>query len=268
MKKIGLWVMLLLVFLCVGVMAEPLKPDIILATTTSVYDTGLLEKLLTPFEQATGYKVKPLAVGSGEALALAGRGEADILIVHSKDDELKFMDQGYGIDRKELMHNYFVLAGPAADPAKIKGSKSVGEAFKKIAEAQAVFVSRGDKSGTNKKELKIWQELKLQPKGEWYLESGQGMAETLRLANEKQAYILSDIATYTFLKKNLNLEIMLGEDPSLINRYSVILVNPKVFAKINVVGARKLYDYLFSPEALKIIKNFGVKDYGKALFSL
>jgi tungstate transport system substrate-binding protein len=267
MKKF-LWIIILMVLCCTWALSAPANKTIILGTTTSVYDTGLLDKLLAAFEKSSGYQVKPLAVGSGEAMALGSRGEADILLVHSKDDELKLVAQGYGIDRRELMHNYFILAGPPEDPAKIKGSKSASEAFSRIASAQATFLSRGDKSGTNMKELKIWKELKFEPKGKWYLESGQGMAETLRLANEKRAYILTDIGTYLFLKKSLKLESLLQDDPSLINRYNVILVNPKIFPKVNAEGAKKLYDYLFSSESINIIKDFGKKDFGKALFDL
>ncbi len=249
------------------VAAKPVKnKTIILATTTSVQDTGLLDVVIDAFQKDSGYTVKAIAVGSGQAMQLGKNGEADLLWVHSPDDEKKFMDEGYGKNRTTFMHNDFVVLGPASDPARIKGEKSVAAAFAKIAASGALFISRGDQSGTHKKELKLWAAAKAKPAADKYLESGQGMGATVTMANEKEAYVLSDRSTFLALKKTLSLQIVCEGDEALLNRYSVILVNTEKFPKINAVGAKAFFDFLLSKKMKSLAENFGVKKLGKPLF--
>ena len=184
--------------------AAPKQKNIILATTTSTQDTGLLDVLIPIFEKQTGYFVKTIAVGSGQAMAMGQKGEADVLLVHSPDAEKKFIADGFGVNRQLVMHNDFVIVGPAADPAKIKGTKSSAEALKLIADANALFVSRGDNSGTHAKEKTLWKKADVNPVGQkWYQETGLGMGQTLNVAAEKKGYTLTDRGTYLSLKKNL-----------------------------------------------------------------
>ncbi|OIO03925.1 MAG: tungsten ABC transporter substrate-binding protein [Elusimicrobia bacterium CG_4_10_14_0_2_um_filter_56_8] len=239
---------------------------IILATTTSVQDTGLLDVLISAFQKKSGYIVKAIAVGSGQAMQMGKSGEADLLWVHSPDDEKGFVAGGYGTDRTTFMYNDFVLLGPASDPAKIKGEKKVAGAFAKIVSAGALFVSRGDKSGTHKKELKLWAAAKVKPVGEKYIESGQGMAATVAIANEKEAYILADRSSFLSLQKNINLQIVCENDEALLNRYSLILANPVKFPKVNVEGAKAFFDFLLTKKTKKIVGKYGVEKYGKPLF--
>ncbi len=214
--------------------AKPSNPELILATTTSTQDSGLLDAVIPMFEQKTGYKVKTIAVGSGQAMTMGERGEADVLLVHAPDSEVKFMKDGHGINRKLVMHNDFIIVGPAADPAGIKSTTSAIETLKKIAASKAIFVSRGDNSGTNQLEVKVWKAAVLDPKGQtWYQESGQGMGATLNIAAEKGGYTITDRATYLANKKNLNLDILVQGDPILLNIYHVIQVNPQKSNKIN-----------------------------------
>jgi len=240
---------------------------IILATTTSTQDSGLLDVLLPIFEKKTGYFVKTIAVGSGQAMAMGQKGEADVLLVHSPDAEKKFMAEEYGINRKLVMHNDFIIVGPAEDPAKIKGLKSSQEAFKKIASAQALFLSRGDKSGTDAKEKSIWKATGIKPEGaKWYQETGLGMGQTLNVAAEKKGYTLSDRATYLAMKKNLNLNILVEGDSILLNIYHVIEVNPAKWSKVNTAGAKAFSDFMISGETQDVIKAFGVDKFGSSLF--
>jgi tungstate transport system substrate-binding protein len=259
--------LLFVIFSFYGAVSAVEKEAIVLATTTSVQDTGLLEVLLDRFQQDGGYLVKAIAVGTGQALQLGRQGEADILWVHSPDDEKKFIEDGYGTNRITFMHNDFVLLGPAGDPAGVKGNKNVLEAFKKIARSKALFVSRGDRSGTHKKELKIWQEIGLAPeKGSTYLEVGQGMAATLGIANEKQGYCLVDRSTYLSLKKTISLVIVFAGDDRLLNRYSLMLVNTARFPKVNGAGAKALYYFLLSKKTSVIVDNYGKDKFGQQLF--
>lgn len=239
---------------------------IILATTTSTYDSGLLDVLLPEFTQRTGIQVKPVAVGTGEAMAMGERGEADVLLVHAREAEDKFMAEGFGAVRKDVMHNDFVLIGPVSDPAGIRGLDSVRETFQRIARSKSLFISRGDDSGTHKKELKIWKEAGITPQGEWYIESGQGMGETVRIADEKGAYTLSDRGTYLSLKDTVRLEVLVEGDQVLFNPYGVIAVNPEKFPHVNFQGAMQFIEFITSVEGQNIIKNFGVDKYGKPLF--
>lgn len=248
--------------------AEKPVSNLILATTTSLRDSGLLDKLVPAFEKRYPYKVKTLALGTGEALATAARGDADVILVHAPKAELEFKGQGYGIKRRSIAYNYFVIVGPAKDAAGVGLAKDAAAAFKRIAEKKALFISRGDSSGTNKRELSIWQNSGISPSGEWYLEAGQGMGQTLQLASEKQAYTLSDSATFIAIKKRLHLKMLMKQSPGLINTYSVMQVNPAKFKKIklNSKGAEDFSRFLFSPTARKIIRNFGLDKYGQRLF--
>ncbi len=244
---------------------EPAVKDVILATTTSTQDSGLLDVLVPKFEEKTGYKVKTIAVGTGAALAMGEKGEADVLLCHAYQDEVKLIESGAGINHQLVMHNDFMLVGPPEDPAGIKGS-SVKDAFKKIAEKQEVFVSRGDNSGTHKMELKLWEEAGVTPEGQWYQQSGTGMGATLNIANDKRGYTLTDRATYLAQKKNLKLDILVEGEASLLNIYHVMQVNPEKFDKVNAEGGKAFVEFMVSPEAQKIIEDFGKDKYGEPLF--
>ncbi len=242
-----------------------IKNELILATTTSVQDSGLLDIIIPIFESRYGYNVKVLAVGSGEALKMGERGDADILLVHDPISEQNFMKKGFGKVRKKIMHNDFILLGPREDPAKVKGL-SIFEAFRRISQTESLFVSRADKSGTNKKELEIWKNAGIKPQKKWYLEVGQGMGICLRIASEREGYILSDRATYTALKKSLNLRIMVDGEKILFNPYHLIIVNPKKFSNINYEASQDFMKFITSKKVKKIIDNFGVDKYGEQLF--
>jgi tungstate transport system substrate-binding protein len=247
--------------------------DIVLATTTSTQDTGLLDALIPPFEKQTGIRVKVIAVGTGQALALGRRGDADLLLVHAPDAEKRFMAEGYGADRRPLMFNDFVIVGPADDPAKIRGTRSPSQALARIAKAGAVFASRGDNSGTHMKEKDLWALAHVNPAGAWYLEAGSGMAAVLRLASERGAYTLSDRGTFLAQKggqggPGLALEVLCEGAPVLRNPYAVITLNPQRFPDRNTAGARRFADYLLSPEAQRIIAGFGKEKFGQPLFHL
>jgi tungstate transport system substrate-binding protein len=246
---------------------QPAVVELILATTTSTQDSGLLDVLIPAFEQKTGYKVKTVAVGTGQALKMGEEGNADVLLVHAPASEKTFMEHGFGAERILVMHNDFILVGPAADPAGIKGSASSLEAFGKIAAAQTTFVSRGDDSGTHKKELDLWKKANVTAEGAWYLESGQGMGATLKIASEKAAYTLTDRATYLANKDTLGLEILVEGDAALLNVYSVIPVNLAKWPKVNVDGANAFAQFLVSPEGQALIGEFGKEKYGQALFT-
>ena len=240
---------------------------IILATTTSTQDSGLLDVLLPIFEKKTGYFVKTIAVGSGQAMAMGQKGEADVLLVHSPDAEKKFVADGYGINRRLIMHNDFIVVGPSEDPAKIKGMKSSQEAFKKIASTGALFTSRGDKSGTDAKEKSIWKAADVKPEGgKWYQETGLGMGQTLNVAAEKKGYTLTDRGTYLAMKKTLNLDVLAEGDAILLNIYHVIEVNPAKWPKVNVAGAKAFSDFMVSKETQDTVRTFGVDKYGAPLF--
>ena len=247
--------------------AAPVQKNLILATTTSTQDSGLLDVLIPVFEKKTGYFVKTIAVGSGQAMAMGQKGEADVLLVHSPDAEKKFMAEGYGVNRLIVMHNDFIVVGPPADPAAIKGAKSTVEAFKKIAAAGALFLSRGDNSGTHSKEKGIWKAAGINPEGQkWYQETGLGMGQTLNVAAEKKGYTLADRGTWLSLQQKLGLPILKEGDPILLNVYHVIAVNPAKWPKVNADGAKVFSDFMVSAETQGIIKTFGVEKYGGALF--
>jgi tungstate transport system substrate-binding protein len=246
---------------------KPTNPSLILATTTSTQDSGLLDVLVPDFEQKTGYTVQTVAVGSGEAMKMGQQCNADVLLVHSPSAEKDFMSNNYGSDRRLVMHNDFIIVGPASDPAGIKGSTSAADAFTKIANTQSPFISRGDNSGTNTKELAIWKAANITPEGSWFTESGQGMGATLKIASEQGAYTLTDRATYLANKANLQLDNLVEGDGALLNIYHVIVVNPANCPKVNNTGAIAFADYIVSPETQALIGNFGVDKYGQALFT-
>jgi tungstate transport system substrate-binding protein len=240
--------------------------ELILATTTSTQDSGLLDVLIPQFEDAHDYKVKTIAVGSGEALRLASEGEADVVLAHSPKAEEEFMTAGNGESRIVVMHNDFVIVGPADDPAGIEDAATASEAFDKIASSESTFLSRGDESGTNTKELSLWSAAEIEPGGSWYQETGQGMGATLTATSEKQGYTLSDRGTYLAQKENLDLELLFEGDKALFNQYHVIVVDPKKHSKVNAEGARAFAAFITSPSVQATIGEFGVEDYGQALF--
>jgi tungstate transport system substrate-binding protein len=253
--------------LIIGNPAFAQQKNIILATTTSTQDSGLLDVLIPMFEKKTGYFVKTIAVGSGQAMAMGQKGEADVLLVHSPAAEKKFVAEGYGVNRRIIMHNDFIVVGPGEDPAKIKGTKSTPDSFKKISASGALFLSRADKSGTHTKEMGIWQAAGINPEGQkWYQQTGLGMGQTLNVASEKKGYTLADRGTYLALKKNLSLDILMEGDAILLNIYHVIEVNPAKFSKVNVGGGKAFADFMVSKEVQDIIKTFGVEKFGSPLF--
>jgi tungstate transport system substrate-binding protein len=245
------------------------QKNLILATTTSTQDSGLLDVLIPIFSKESGYFVKTISVGSGQAMKMGEKGEADVLLVHSPDAEKKLVADGFGINRRLVMHNDFIILGPANDPAKIRGSKTSAEAFKKIAQANALFLSRGDNSGTHAKEKGLWKAAGIAPEGQkWYQQTGIGMGETLNVASEKNGYLLADRGTYLALnkKRHLSLEILVQKEPKLLNIYHVIEVNPAKWPKVNAAGAKAFADFMVSKKTQNIIGHFGTKDFGSPLF--
>ncbi|MGH7352683.1 MAG: substrate-binding domain-containing protein [Candidatus Methylomirabilales bacterium] len=258
----------LLTFPLSGRAADPVNPTVILATTTSTRDSGLLDVLLPVFEKKTGYLVKTVAVGTGQALAMGKRGDADIVMTHAPEAEKPLVDEGWLTHRVQFMHNDYVLVGPSQDPAKIARAKSAADALRQIAEVKATFVSRGDDSGTHKQEKVLWKATGLTPEGSWYVEAGQGMGATLRIASEKQAYTLTDRSTYLSLQKTLASKILLEGDPLLLNEYSVMLVNPAKHSKVNGEGAKALHKWLLTDGARTMIRDYGKDRFGQPLFFL
>src|SRR5574337_1475438 len=220
--------------------------NVILATTTSTQDSGLLDVLVPLFEKQTGYVVKTVSVGTGQALALGGRGEADVVLVHAPEAEKKYVTEETLINRQLVMHNDFIVVGPESDPARIRSFRKASDAFRKIAETKAAFASRGDNSGTHQLERRLWKEAGLDPSGDWYLQSGQGMGQTLAIASEKRAYTLTDRGTYLALKRQrrLALDTLVERDPSLLNIYSVMEVSSAKFPKVNAAGGKAFADFI------------------------
>jgi tungstate transport system substrate-binding protein len=244
----------------------PARAEVLLATTTSTQDSGLLDVLVPDFAARTGYRVKTVAVGSGQALKMGEQGNADVLLVHSPAAEQAFMQTGAGLDRRLVMHNDFVLVGPPGDPARVAGRPAVA-ALQAIAAAGAPFVSRGDNSGTHALELALWRQAGIAPGGQpWYIEAGQGMGATLSIAGEKDAYTLADRATYLAFRARIPSRILVEKDPALLNIYHVIRVNPQRWPQVNAAGAVAFADYLLSPAGQQLIGSFGVDQYGQALF--
>jgi len=249
-----------------GRRAEAAGPAVILSTTTSTQDSGLLDVLVPLFEKQTGYQVKTISVGTGQALALGAKGEADVCLVHAPDSEKKYVADGLLLNRRLVMHNDFLIVGPAGDPAKIKGMPSAVDALRRVAETKATFVSRGDNSGTHQLEKKLWQEAKVQPAGAWYLQAGQGMGATLGIASEKQAYTLTDRATFLAFKKRVQLDPLVERDRILLNIYSVLEANAAKFPRVNAAGGKAFADFMVSKETQEVIRTFGVDKFGEPLF--
>lgn len=249
-----------------GSSTEQATPKLILATTTSTQDSGLLDELVPLFEEQSGFTVQTIAVGTGAALKMAEEGNADVLLVHAPTAEMVLMEAGFGKDRMLIMHNDFVIVGPAADPAAVRSMTSAGEALSKISTAEAGFVSRGDDSGTHKKEKSLWVSVDLTPAWDDYIESGQGMGATLIIASEKEAYTMTDRATYLAIQDNLDLEILVEGDEILLNIYHVMTVNPDLWENINYEAALAFAEFMTSDETQAIIREFGIDKYGQPLF--
>ena len=239
---------------------------VVLSTTTSTQDSGLLDMLVPLFEKQTGYSVKTIAVGTGQALALAARGEADVTLAHAPSLEKKYVQDGKMLNRRLVMYNDFVIVGPPADPAGIEGSRRAVEALRRIAAARAPFVSRGDHSGTHALERGLWTQAGLAPAGAWYAESGQGMGATLGIAHERRAYTITDRATLLAFGRRVTLPILVEGDRPLLNVYSVMEVNPANGTRVNAAGGQAFADFMVSREAQAVIRTFGVDRYGQALF--
>jgi len=253
--------LLLVVSACSG------KDELILATTTSTQDSGLLDVLVPMFEDEFGYSVKTIAVGSGQALRMGEEGEADVVLAHSPKAEEEFMAAGNGESRQIVMHNDFIIVGPADDPAGVGGAADAAAALALIADSGEAFISRGDESGTHNKELSLWEKAGIDPAGEgWYQETGQGMGATLGIASEKQGYTLSDRGTYLAQKDDHDLDLLREGDAALFNVYHVIVVNPEKHSKVNVEAARDFAAFITSAATQAVIRDFGVEDYGEPLF--
>ncbi|MFL6517092.1 MAG: substrate-binding domain-containing protein [Bacillus sp. (in: firmicutes)] len=246
--------------------AKAAPTEMILATTTSTQDSGLLDVLLPMFEKEYNVKVKPIAVGTGQALELGSKGEADALLVHAPAAEKVVVDAGDAINYKRVMYNDFILVGPKENPAGVSGD-DITAAFKKLAETKATFVSRGDDSGTHKKELGIWEIDNIKPAGDWYFSTGQGMGQTLQVAAEKKGYVLTDRATWLAQEKNLNtLQIVVEGGKDLMNIYHVMQVNPEKHTNINSKDAEKFVEFMIDAKTQDVIEEFGKKEYGQSLF--
>jgi len=239
---------------------------LILSTTTSTQDSGLLDVLVPMFERQTGYTVKTVSVGTGQALALAARGEADVVLVHAPALEKKYVAEGKLHDRRLVMYNDFVVVGPDNDPAKIAGEKNAVAALKRVAETGSRFVSRGDRSGTHLLELALWKQAGVAPGAPWYIESGQGMGATLGLADDRRAYTISDRATLLAFSKRVALKVMVEGDRPLLNIYSVMEVNPANGPRVNTAAGQAFADFLLAPETQRVIARFGVDKYHQPLF--
>lgn len=257
-----IWLILLLTFsiLSVALSQEHIK----MATTTSTENTGLLNVLLPPFEQKFKVKVDVIAVGTGKALTLGENGDVDIVFVHARDAEDKFVNDGYGINRRDVMYNDFIIIGPKEDPAGIKGMKDAALALRQIADKKTPFASRGDDSGTHQKEKSLWESAGIVPKGSWYMETGQGMGPTLQIADEKRGYTLADRGTYLAYKEKIDLPILVEGDEWLFNPYGIIAVNPAKYPHVNYVYSMALIGWVTSVEGQKIIADY--KKFGEALF--
>jgi len=253
---------------------NPANPEIIMASTTSTRDSGLIDVLIPIFQQNTGYTVKPIYVGSGAAINMGQQGNADVLLVHSPTAELTFMQGGYGINRRLVMHNDYIIVGPPSDPAGMKGMTVAVDALKKISDAKIIFYSRGDNSGTDALEKSLWKKIGISvadnstsnPK--WYMEggTGTGMLDLLRIASEKGGYTITDRSTYLANQKVLTLDILVQGDPVLLNVYHVIQVNPEKFPKVNADGAKAFSDFMVDTVTQAIIAKYGIDKYGQPLF--
>ena len=246
--------------------AQTPASNVVLSTTTSTQDSGLLDVLVPLFEKQSGLTVKPVSVGTGQALALAARGEADVVLVHAPSLEKKYVADGKLLNRRLVMYNDFIIVGPEADPAKIRGEPRAAAALAKIAAAGARFVSRGDKSGTHILEQALWKEAGVTPAAPWYIESGQGMGATLGIADDRRAYTLTDRGTYLAFSKRMALKTLVEGDKALFNVYSVMEVNPANGARVNSGGGKAFANFMLAPATQAVIKTFGVEKFGQPLF--
>jgi tungstate transport system substrate-binding protein len=260
MQKLAIGISLTFLLTSTGFAAEHLR----LATTTSTENSGLLAELLPPFEAANNCQIDVIAVGTGKAIKLGETGDVDVIMVHARSKEDKFVNAGYGVDRRDVMYNDFVILGPQADPAKIKGVKDAAEAMARIAASKNTFVSRGDDSGTHSREKQLWKKAGVAPAGDWYLEAGRGMGEVVVMAGERQGYTLCDRGTYIAYSKKTPLQIVVEGDKGLFNPYGVIMVNPARHNHVKVGLAKKFLDYLTSDQAKQLITGF--RKGGKQLF--
>jgi tungstate transport system substrate-binding protein len=262
-----LFAVLLLASMTVGMAAAAeSSKNVILSTTTSTQDSGLLDVLIPVFETQTGYSVKTVSVGTGQALALAAKGDADVAVVHAPSLEKKYVAEGKFLNRRLVMYNDFVVIGPKEDPAKIKSAKTALAALKLIEHSKSPFVSRGDNSGTHNLEKSFWKQAGIQPKCDWYIEAGQGRGATLGIANERNAYTITDRGTYLALQKRVTLPVLVEGDRLLLNVYSVMEVNPANGPGVNTAGGKAFADFMVSAPAQKAIKSFGVEKFGQPLF--
>jgi len=246
--------------------AQAQSNTVILSTTTSTQDSGLLDALVPLFEKQTGLTVKTISVGTGQALALAARGEADVALVHAPSVERRYVEEGKMRNRRLVMYDDFVIIGPEDDPAKIKGMPKAVDALKRIAGTRSRFVSRGDKSGTHVLEQGLWKQAGIEPKGTWYIESGQGMGQTLGIANDRRAYTITDRGTWLAFQKRISLLILVEKDKPLLNIYSVMEINPANGPRVNVAGGKAFADFMLAPETQAVIRTFGVDKFGQPLF--
>jgi len=265
MKKL---ILLVLAVCCLGISAVGNAQDqrLRIASTTSTDNTGLFAVLNPPFEKLFNCHVDVIAQGTGKALKTGEMGDCDVVFVHSRPAEDSFVEAGYGVNRRDVMYNDFVILGPKEDPAGIRGLKDATESLQRIANSKAPFVSRGDDSGTHKKENAIWKKAGLSPKDRWYLEAGQGMGAVLQIANEKRAYTLSDRGTYLAHRSRIDLDVLTDGDPLLFNPYGIIAVNPAKHPTVNYALAMAYIGWVTSPEGQKIIREFGKDKFGQALF--
>ncbi len=255
---------LLAIFAAGHVFSQQTTKRLRMSTTTSTENSGLLSVLLSPFEKKTGYKVDVIAVGTGKALQLGRNGDVDVVFVHDRKGEDTFVAEGFGVNRMDVMHNDFIIVGPAHDPARIRGLSDAKEAFKRIAQSGTDFISRGDESGTHVKEKDVWAAVGVKPQGKWYKEVGQGMGEVLTMANNLQAYTLADRATFIAYRKKVQLTLLVEGDPVLVNPYGVIAVNPKKLMNVDYDGAMAFINFVVSAEGQNIIRNFKLD--GEQLF--
>jgi len=246
--------------------AQAQSNTVILSTTTSTQDSGLLDALVPLFEKQTGLTVKTISVGTGQALALAARGEADVALVHAPSVERRYVEEGKMRNRRLVMYNDFVIIGPEDDPAKIKGMPKAVDALKRIAGTRSRFVSRGDKSGTHVLEQGLWKQAGIEPKGTWYIESGQGMGQTLGIANDRRAYTITDRGTWLAFQKRISLPILVEKDKPMLNIYSVMEIHPANGPRVNVAGGKAFADFMLAPETQAVIRTFGVDKFGQPLF--
>jgi tungstate transport system substrate-binding protein len=236
------------------------------SSTTSTDNTGLFQALNPPFEKKFGCRVDVIAVGTGKALKIGEMGDSDVVFVHSRPAEDAFVAAGHGVNRRDVMYNDFIIIGPAKDPVGIRGTKDAKKALAAIAKAGSLFISRGDDSGTHKKEKSLWKKAGIAPKGRWYSEAGQGMGAVIQIANEKLAYTIADRGTYLAYKNKVSLEILCEGDPDLFNPYGIMAVNPAKHPQANYVLAMAYIGWVTCPEGQKIIREFGKEKFGQPLF--